>query len=108
MGTQAPLDLGDEEASPQPARSATAVVTSGTHAAPYWAAKADETKAAFALWILGGVGVAFLVSAGGYIALILCGEGEKAGVFGSLMTGVVPTLAGTIAGYILNDKKRGA
>jgi len=96
MGPQAPLDFGEE---PEPSSTRSGGKT------PSWGPD-DTARAGFALWILAGIGVAFLASIGAYLALVLSKHDDKADVFASLMTGVVPTLAGTIAGYILNDKKK--
>jgi hypothetical protein len=68
--------------------------------------KRDERLTSFAILMLGGVGAAFFLSFAGYLALVLTDHVEQAPVFGDLMKGVIPTLAGTIAGYILNERHR--
>jgi hypothetical protein len=68
--------------------------------------KRDERLTSFAILMLGGVGSAFFLAFTGYLVLVLTDHLEAASVFADLMKGVIPTLAGTIAGYILNERHR--
>jgi hypothetical protein len=61
---------------------------------------------AFARLVLVGVGIAFVVSVGAYLTLIYWACDKEASPFATLLTGVIPTLTGTISGYILHSKSK--
>jgi len=61
---------------------------------------------AFARLVLAGVGVAFVLSVCAYLLLIHWKCDKEANPFATLLTGVIPTLTGTISGYILHSKSK--
>ncbi len=104
------LDLGEEgKPSPQPVvvRKSRKTTSSapGVGVELQWGEQKE--KSGFALRVLCGVGIAFGVSAVAYVVLVVTGFAAAAQPFSQLITGVIPTLAGTVAGYILHGKAKG-